>query len=286
MEQQEDLKSWSRNRGLESSKALEPELWNAPSRGAKLGWEFPSYQNPFPGNSHPIHGVFPKSHRELRMRKGNISTRGSQGAHFHPPYPKIGMIPRILLEFAELDSLCPSPAIQILLEEPEIPKSMPGHPMVTITGQKCPFRHFPLFQVPAPGAIPTLGPTWHKRPPKQRSTHKSRLIHGIHPKKKKSISMDERPRGSKPLITLHPTHPSDPKLPSWTLSLDPALPGGCRSLQKEQRGGKAGCASQRKIPSSCFPSPGWMGSGSRIHPRAQGGGEGLLFLSAWRILTK
>lgn len=38
----------------------------------------------------------------------------------------------------------------------EIPKSMPGHPVVATTGQKCPFCHFPLFQVPAPGANPSL----------------------------------------------------------------------------------------------------------------------------------
>lgn len=132
-----DPKYWSRNPGLESSKALEPKLWNVLSRGAKLGWEFQSHQNPFPGNSQPIHGAFPKGkciHRELGMRKGHISTRGSRGDHLHPPYPKIGIVLTILLEFAEQDPFLLS---QSCWEELEIPKSMPGHPMMTIIGQKC-----------------------------------------------------------------------------------------------------------------------------------------------------
>lgn len=62
----------------------------------------------------------------------------------------------------------------------------------------------------------------------------------------KSISMNGRPPGSRFLITLHPTHPSDPKLSPQSPALDPTLPWGCRSLEKEQRGGKAGEAPQRK----------------------------------------
>lgn len=149
--------------------------------------------------------------------------------------------------------------------------------MVAITGQKCPFHHFPLFQTPDPGANPTLGPAQHERPPKQHSTHKSRLIHGIHPKKKPFHGWETTTKQIQvsPPITLHPTHPSDPKFPPRSISLAPALPCGCRSLGKEQRGGKAGDASQRKVPSSHFPCPGHMGSGSRIYPWAQGGGAGL-----------
>lgn len=162
-------------------------------------------------------------------------------------------------------SLCdPLLLSQLPREEPEIPKSIPGYPMVTITGQKCPFHHFPLFQTPDPGANPTLGPARHEQPPKQRSTHKSRLIHGIHPKKKAFPRMGDQIQVSPP-ITLHPTRPSDPKFPPRSISLAPALPRGCRSSEKEQRGGKAGDASQRTVPSSRFPCPGRMGSGSRIY---------------------
>lgn len=147
--------------------------------------------------------------------------------------------------------------------------------MVTITGQKCPFHHFPLFQTPDPGANPTLGPARHERPPKQRSTHKSRLIHGIHPKKKHFHGWDTRSKCHLPSPFIPPAplipnspHGASPWLQPFLVAADP------RKRNKEVE-------KQETHPKGRFPAPafpvlaGWEAAPGFICPRAQGGGAGL-----------
>lgn len=276
-----DPKYWSRNPGLESSKALELKLWNALSREEKLGWEFQSHQNPFPGNSHPIHGVFQRenaSNRELRMRKRHISARGSQGPHPHPPYPKIGIVLTILLEFAEQDPLCPSPAAPVPLGgagDSQI------HARTSHDDYHWP-RMSPLslasFPGPSSRSKSHLGTSLARAAPKQHLPRNPGLSTRIIPPQK-SNSMDGRPPGSRSLIPLHPTYPSKPKSKAspWIQPFSGAADPWKRNKEVQK---------QEMHPKGRFPAPGWIKSSSRICPQAQGGGEGLFIPFAWRILTK
>lgn len=129
--------------------------------------------------------------------------------------------------------------------------------MVTTTGQKRPFCHFPPFQVPAPGAIPTLGPTWHERPPKQRSIHKSRLIHGIHPKNKGFPGTGDH-EGADPSSPFIPPIPLIPSSPHEASPWIQPFPGAADPWKRDKQVEKQEVHPKGRFPAPVFPVlAGW-----------------------------